>query len=187
MQRMRSTPRSISAAESDNLIKPNVGLRTMRVTAPDLVTAAVPVLVAPAKRRLDMYALLHELRHEWLVVAPVDVRRGCSAQRFFADLERHAPAEHRQLLARLQALAGRGRIADEHKARHLGDGIFELKTRGGVRVVYFVDKRRIIVCTESSKKPKARQLSWLVRQSRTIRASYLAAQRVGALRIVQEP
>jgi len=86
----------------------------------------------------------------------------------------------------VRELAKRGRITDERKARHLGDGIYELKTRGGVRVLYFVEKRQVIVCTDSLKKPKPRQLAWLIMRSRTVRASYLAAQKAGALRIVED-
>jgi phage-related protein len=125
------------------------------------------------------------VRAEWLIVTPVDARGGCPVQRFLEDLTRDAPAEHRQVLARLRVLAGRGRITDERKARHLGDGIYELKTRGGVRVLYFVDGGRVIVCTDALRKPRPRQLSWTIKRSRTVRASYLAAQRVGALRIVE--
>lgn len=107
-------------------------------------------------------------------------------QRFLEQLRRDAPAEHRQLSARVRELAKRGRITDERKARHLGDGIYELKTRRGVRVLYFVDEGRAIVCTDALRKPKARQVSWPVRRSRTVRASYLAAQKAGALRIVED-
>jgi len=126
------------------------------------------------------------VRAEWLIVTPVDARGGCPVQRFLEELGRDATAEHRQVLARLRELAKRGRITDERKVRHLGDGIYELKTRGGVRVLYFVDEGRAIVCTDALRKPKARQLSWLVRRSKTVRASCLAAQRMGALRIVED-
>src|SRR5665648_1238617 len=77
------------------------------------------------------------VRAEWLIVTPVDARGGCPVQRFLEELGRDATAEHRQVLARLRELAKRGRITDERKVRHLGDGIYELKTRGGVRVLYF--------------------------------------------------
>jgi len=50
-----------------------------------------------------------------------------------------------------------------------------------------VDMRlRVIVCTDALRKPRPRQPSWLITRSSTVRASYLAAQRVGALRIVEE-
>jgi len=83
-------------------------------------------------------------------------------------------------------LAAFGRITDERRVRHLGDGIYELKTRGGVRVLYFVNEGRVIVCTDALRKPKPRQLSWLMTRSVTVRASYLTAQRVGGLQIVEE-
>src|SRR5665647_3216359 len=126
------------------------------------------------------------VRAEWLVVASVDARGGCPVQRFFEQLHRDAPAEHRQLSARVQEMARRGRITDEHKARLLGNGIWELKTRAGVRVLYFVDEGRVIVCTDSLRKPKPRQLSWLIKRSINVRASYLAARKAGVLRIVED-
>jgi hypothetical protein len=50
-----------------------------------------------------------------------------------------------------------------------------------------VDMRlRVIVCTDALRKPKPRRLSWLITRSSTVRASYLAAQRACALRIVEE-
>jgi len=55
-----------------------------------------------------------------------------------------------------------------------------------VRVLYFVNEGRVIVCTDALRKPKPRQLSWLITRSVTVRASYLTAQRVGGLQIVEE-
>ena len=130
--------------------------------------------------------LLVIVRAEWLIVAPVDARGGCPVRRFLEQLRRDAPAEHSHVIARLRELAKRGRVTDERKARHLGDGIYELKTRGGVRVLSFVDEGRVIVCTDALRKPKPRQLLWLITRSVTVRASYLTAQRVGALRTVEE-
>lgn len=85
------------------------------------------------------------IRAEWLIVAPEDARGGCPVQRFLEQLRRDAPAEHRQLSARVRELAKRGRITNLRQAKHLGDGIYELKTRRGVRVLYFVDEGRVIV------------------------------------------
>jgi Phage derived protein Gp49-like (DUF891) len=109
---------------------------------------------------------LHVVAHgEWLVVAP---------------------AEHRQVMARLRELAKRGGIADERKVRHLSDGICELKTRSGIRVLYFVEESRVVVCTDALRKPKPRPLAWLVSRSRTVRVSYVTARRARELRIVEE-
>jgi len=45
---------------------------------------------------------------------------------------------------------------------------------------------RVIVPTDPLRMPKARQLAWLITPSRTVRASYLAAQKAGALRILED-
>jgi hypothetical protein len=90
------------------------------------------------------------------------------------------------VVAGLRVLAEFGRITDERRVRHLGDGIHELKTRGGIRVLYFVDEGRVVVCTDAVRKPKSRQLAWLVRRSRTVRVTYVSAQRTGELRIVED-
>jgi len=107
-------------------------------------------------------------------------------QRFPEQLGRDAPAENRQVMARPRVLAELGRLTDERQAGHVGDGIYELKTRGGGRVLCFVDEGRVIVGTDSLRKPKARQLSWLIGRSRTIRASHLTTQRDGAVLSVEE-
>jgi phage-related protein len=130
--------------------------------------------------------LLVIVRAEWLIITPVDARGGCPVQRFLERLRRDAPTEHRQVVAGLRVLAEFGRITDERRVRHLGDGIHELKTRGGIRVLYFVDEGRVVVCTDAVRKPKSRQLAWLVRRSRTVRVTYVSAQRTGELRIAED-
>lgn len=132
---------------------------------------------------MDVHVIV---RAAWLIVAPVDARGSCPVRRFLEQLHRDAPAEHHQVMGGLRVLADCGRITNERRVRHLGDGIYELKTRGGIRVLYFVDEGRVVVCTDAVRKPKTRQLAWLVRRSRTVRASYVAAQRTGALQVVEE-
>jgi hypothetical protein len=126
------------------------------------------------------------VRAAWLVVAPADARGGCPVRRFLEQLHRDAPTEHRQVVAGLRVLAELGRITDERRVTHLGDGIHELKTRGGIRVLYFVDEGRVVVCTDAVRKPKSRQLAWLIRRSRAVRVMYVSAQRTGELRIVED-
>lgn len=101
---------------------------------------------------------LHLIRDSvWRVYAWCDEDNTCQVQEFLAQLERADPKEHAVLQRRITFLAERGsnyRIKEQ--CRHLGDGVFELKTRrGGIRMYFFFDADRIVVCTHAGLRPKS--------------------------------
>jgi len=61
----------------------------------------------------------------------------------------------------------------------LGEGIFELKTSRGFRLVHFFERRRLIVCSELCRKLKPRELREIVRRGQHLRAAYLADSAAG--------
>ena len=61
----------------------------------------------------------------------------------------------------------------------MGEGIFELKTPRGFRLVYFHERRRLIVCSELCRRPKPRELRGIIRPARDLRAAYLVALAAG--------
>ena len=63
---------------------------------------------------------------------------------------------------------------DERRLRHLGEGIFELKTPREFRV---------IVCSELCRKPKPRELRGIVRHAQHLRAAYLVDSAAGDILI----
>src|SRR5665647_1430332 len=58
--------------------------------------------------------------------------------------------------------------------------VTELKTPRWFRLVYFFERRRLVVCSELCKKPKPRELrGMIIRRARGLRAAYLVALAAG--------
>ncbi len=68
--------------------------------------------------------------------------------------------------------------------RQLARGIHELKIRGGVRVLFFFDEGRIVVCSEAMTKPKPKRQAVAVERAEHTRWRYLNDKRNGNLEIV---
>ena len=115
----------------------------------------------------------------WIAAAAVDDRGRCSVREALDEVGVTDQEAHAQLLALLGRVSQGGPPRDERRSRHLGEGIFELKTPRGFRLVYFFERRRLIMCSELCKKPKPRELQAIVRRARDLRAAYLAASAAG--------
>ena len=55
-----------------------------------------------------------------------------------------------------------------------------------MRVLYFYDRDRIVICTEAMRKPKATELRGGIQRASRTRERYFDAKRRGALEIIQE-
>ena len=86
---------------------------------------------------------------------------------------------HAQILALLGRISVTGPPRDERRSRHLGDGVFELKTPRGFRLIYFFGPRRTIVCSALCRKPKPREVRQIIQRARDLREAYLAASAGG--------
>jgi putative component of toxin-antitoxin plasmid stabilization module len=115
----------------------------------------------------------------WLVVAVVDPRGHCPVKEALDTIERDDRTAHAELAALLSRIAQAGPPRDERRSRHLGAGVFELKTPQGFRIIYFFDRGRLIVCSELCRKPKPRDFSALIRRAQRFRAAYFAASAAG--------
>jgi len=115
----------------------------------------------------------------WIIAAVVDDRGRCSVREALDAVAVTDRAAHAQLLALLDKIALAGPPRDERRSRHVGEGIFELKTPRGFRLVYFFERRRLIVCSELCKKPKPRELREIIRRAQHLRAAYLTASAAG--------
>jgi hypothetical protein len=105
---------------------------------------------------------------------------------FMQQLSCTDPAEHVRLARALDRLASIGPSHNVHQTRQLSHGIHELKTRGGVRVMFFFDEGRIIVCTEAVSKPKPKRLAMAIERAARTRWRYLNDKRHGNLEIVED-
>lgn len=119
--------------------------------------------------------------HRWHVLALVEARGRCPVKEALDTLSRTDQVAHAEIAARLDHLASCGAPWDERRSRHLGHGIFQLKTPRGVRVLYFFDRHRVIVCTALVRKPKPRVLRLLIARAQEVRDAYRAAVVTGTV------
>ncbi len=115
----------------------------------------------------------------WVVAAVVDDRGCCSVRETLDVVEVSDRAAHAELIARLGRISHAGPPRDESRSRHLGDGVFELKTPRGFRLIYFFDRGRLIVCSELCRKPKPRELRGIIQRAQRLRTAYFAAAAAG--------
>ena len=105
----------------------------------------------------------------WTVLAVCADEERCDVRDLAKGLRRDDPREYARLM------------------RAFAHGIFELKTSGGTRVLYFFDEGRVVVCSEALSKPKQRGLAVAIERAARTRWRYLNDKRRGALRIVEDP
>jgi putative component of toxin-antitoxin plasmid stabilization module len=117
----------------------------------------------------------------WIIAAVVDDRGRCSVREALDAVAVSDRAAHAQLLALLGRVSQAGPPLDERRSRRLGEGIFELKTPRGFRLVYFFERKRLIVCSELCRKPKPRELRGIIRRATNLRATYVAASAAGEI------
>jgi len=83
----------------------------------------------------------------------------CELMGFIRQIKEQDEREHDRLLARLKDAADNGPPThDQSKSRELCDGLYEFKTSGGLRVLYFYDKGRLLICSHGILKLKPKEL-----------------------------
>jgi phage-related protein len=126
---------------------------------------------------------------EWTVLAVLDEHDGCSV----LDLLAGAGDPGKRMLADLQvSIPERGPPLNNPEAsKALRDSILEFReptNRGGtLRVLYFYDKGRVIVCAEGLLKKRNKTPDALIDNAIKIRTQYLGAQKLGRIQIESLP
>ena len=122
----------------------------------------------------------------WTIVAICDDRGGCRVLDSLNQLERDSPRDFDQVVGELKRAALDGPLMSPKKSRPLGGKVYELKTRGGIRIPYFCDAGRLIVCTEAVRKPKPEEVRAVIARADAERERYFAAKRRSELVIIEE-
>jgi len=122
----------------------------------------------------------------WTVLAVYTDEERCDVLDLAKGLRRDDPMEYARLMRAFERLSASGPPRNVPRSRALAHGIFELKTRGGVRVLYFFDEGRAVVCCEALPKPKQRGLAVAIDRAARMRWRYLNDKRRGALRIMED-
>jgi len=86
--------------------------------------------------------LIHEGVHFTLYA----IETGESVGQFLEELERDDQADSARLIRRLEQLANTGPSAKRNEFNALGNELYEAKTHGGARVVFFYRPASIVIC-----------------------------------------
>lgn len=65
---------------------------------------------------------------------------------FQQEATRRAASEWPKLVRLLDYVANAGPPKDAEKSKPLRDGIFEFRTKGGLRLLWFYDEGRVVIC-----------------------------------------
>jgi len=88
-----------------------------------------------------------------------------------------------------QHLPAHGPVHNEDISKHLDDGIYEFRKtprRGpALRVLWFYDEGRVIVCTQGYWKTTQRTPPGEIEKARRLRSDYLLAKRMNSLRVIR--
>jgi hypothetical protein len=125
-------------------------------------------------------------RGTWTVMAICDDRDGCQVQEFLDGLETDSRSDYDQVMAQLRRTATNGPQRNKRKSRPLEDKVFELKTRRGIRIPYFYDEGRVVICTQAMRKPKKAELNVTIARAHVARTQYFEAKQRAALEITEE-
>ena len=130
--------------------------------------------------------LRYAQRGVWRILTVCNDRGGCQVQELIDCLETTSRSDYDQIMAQLRWAAANGPPRNDTKSRPLADKIFELKTRGGIRIPYFYDQDRLVICTEAMRKPKKTELRAVITRALAARERYFEAKRRGAVEMIQE-
>lgn len=75
---------------------------------------------------------------------------------FLTKLEKDDEDEFARMMRRLQHLSDQRVSRRKDEFNTLGNGLYEAKTKGGSRVIFFYDKKQIVICTTGFHKKSAK-------------------------------
>ena len=110
----------------------------------------------------------------------------CDVLDLAKGLRRDDPGEYARLMRAFERLSASGPPRNVRRSRALAHGIFELKSSGGTRVLYFYDEGHVVVCAEAMPKPKHRGLALAIERAARTRWRYLSDKRRGDLHIAED-
>jgi len=103
--------------------------------------------------------------------------RTCQLFDFLAQLVKEDPGEAARVAALLDRTAEHGPPKDETKCRFFKSlRLFELKTRGGVRIMAFLEESRLIICSHAFMKKSQKTPDSEKKRAADAKADYVKAK-----------
>lgn len=102
------------------------------------------------------------------------------------NLKQFNDDEFERIKARIVHLADHGPRFDKTKYRELGNGLYEIKTRKGSRVLFFYDEfsRWVIICTHIFKKDKKKKQSKEIELGRKAMSNFALSKKNASIKII---
>lgn len=100
---------------------------------------------------------------------------------FLEEMASKKTKELNKLNALIERSLEHGIPQNKQKCRTLGNGIFEFKTTGGLRLVWFWDEGQMIICTHGFKKTKQKTPRGQIERALAKKADYFEAKASGKL------
>lgn len=96
----------------------------------------------------------------------------CPVLEFLQDLKRDGAIDYRKMVARLKLLADNGAPSNEEQCKKLEDDIWELKAGDGIRILWFYERERLIICTHGFRKKFQKTPPGEIEKARSILQKY---------------
>jgi len=100
---------------------------------------------------------------------------------FLEEMEQKRPKEVAKMAALLDRVIEHGIPKDKQKCRTLGNKLYEFKTRGGLRIVWFWDEEKMVICTHGFKKSTQKTPRGQIERALSKKADYFEAKAKGTL------
>lgn len=100
---------------------------------------------------------------------------------FLEEMSLKRAKELNKLNALLERALEHGTPRNEQKCRTLGNGIYEFKTTGGLRLVWFWDAGQMIICTHGFEKASQKTPRGQIEKALAKKDEYFKAKAAGTL------
>jgi Phage derived protein Gp49-like (DUF891) len=121
----------------------------------------------------------------WRVLALCDSRGACELLEFLASVGSRFVKDRTRLLALFDRIAEQGPPRNDALSHHLSGDVWEF-IQGGLRVLWFYDAGRVVICSHALVK-KARKIPLAdIRKAQAGRDAFKQAQRLGRVEVVDD-
>ena len=101
---------------------------------------------------------------------------------FQQEAMRRASKEWPKLVRILDYVVEAGPPKNAEKSKQLREGIFEFRTKGGLRLLWFYDECRVVICTNGYVKQSQKVPAQVINEAIQWKNRYFEAKRTGKLR-----
>ena len=121
---------------------------------------------------------------EWKILAVCTERGDCPLLDFLATLEGRLARDGRRMLRLLERVAVAGPPRNTEVSHQVEAGVWEF-VQGRIRVMWFYDEGKLIVCSHGFVKRSRRAPVWEIRRAREARWRYTRDKMAGLIEVAE--